>query len=829
MRSASHEHLSSDEMRKALVLAEVRFSQLKNDIDLLRLENESNGFRTIELLEEVSSKNDELEALKSNLEHRVLEKTRELQRTTEDLRYKDTLLMTASQTGSLLLSNPDLGEAVEMSLSSTAFACGAERIRIYENAENLFGITVATIAYEWVKEGLESIQTQPQFSSFVLDEKLPRWKNELTLGIPVLGVIQSLPEEERDFWLAQSVRSILATPLIMSGNLWGFMVIEFCTCSHDWTPGETAILSTIGGSIGSAIIRRRTEENLKEANSYLEQAIDKANAMALEAESASVYKSEFLANMSHDIRTPMNGVIGMVDLLLRTELKPEQRDYIETIGSSAQSLLALMNDILDMSKIEAGELKLDIVNFDMIRLVKSIDKLMATQAAIKGIGFEVEFPQDFPHLVSGDPLRIRQIICNLLNNAMKFTDNGKVSLRLVLLPSEKPVVHIRVEIADTGIGIPEKEQSMIFEKYKQAESSSSKRFVGTGLGLSICKQLVEMMDGFIGVQSRQGCGSVFFFEMKLFEAPPDSVEFTGIFNAEAAPGECLSIGKAAASGLRVLVAEDNPVNRKVAGAMLKELGINAEFAENGLFALEKAAESPYDFILMDCQMPEMDGYEATRNIRQMEAESHYTVIIALTAGVMPYDREQCLEAGMDDFMTKPFRRHDLIVVMNKYLPLKKDGAQRPSTSGTLKPDPLIAPSSPVASGLSQPHESSPSEPLEGSHVLKVFDKEFLLKNLEGDEELIAEVIRSFMETVPEKILELDAMLKKKDYTGAGKTAHYIKGSCLNIGAEAAGQAAAAIEKEARGQHREDLLAVLFDRFAEEYPRLDEELSKGLSN
>lgn len=818
MMRVSHEHLSSEEMRKALVLAEVRFSQLKNDIDLLRQENESNGFRTIELLEELSSKNDELEALKSNLEHRVLEKTRELQRTAEDLRYKDTLLMTASQTGSLLLSNPDLNEAVDMSLSSTAFACGAERIHIYENAENLFGVTMASIAYEWVKDGVESIQNNKDFASFVLDEKLPRWKSELALGIPVLGAVSSLPDQERDFWMAQSVRSLLATPLIMSGNLWGFMLIEFCSCSHEWTPGETAILSTIGGSIGSAIIRRRTEENLKEANSYLEQAIDKANAMALEAESASVYKSEFLANMSHDIRTPMNGVIGMVDLLMRTELKPEQRDYIETIGSSAQSLLALMNDILDMSKIEAGELKLDVVNFDFIRLVKSIDRLMAAQAAMKGIGFEAEFPEGFPRLVSGDPLRIRQIICNLLNNAMKFTDQGKVSLRLILLPSEKPLVSLRIEIADTGIGIPEKEQTMIFEKYKQAESSSSKRFVGTGLGLSICKQLIEMMGGFIGVQSHQGCGSLFFFEMRLFEAPPDAVEYTGIFNGESAPEECLIIGKAASAGLRVMVAEDNPVNRKVAGAMMKELGIVPEFAEDGLIALEKASIAPYDFILMDCQMPEMDGYEATRNIRQMEADSHYTVIIALTAGVMPYDKEQCLEAGMDDFMTKPFRRHDIITVMNKYLPLKKNsaGTALPSGSGGQGTS-QAAPAS--------PHEAASSSSSLETEALKVFDRSFLMKNLEDDEELITEVIRSFLESVPEKIIELESMLKSKDYVGIGKNAHYIKGSCLNIGAEAAGQAAAALEKEARAEHRDELLSELFRRFAEEYPRLDEELRR----
>ncbi|MFN3690165.1 MAG: ATP-binding protein, partial [Fimbriimonadales bacterium] len=367
---------------------------------------------------------------------------------------------------------------------------------------------------------------------------------------------------------------------------------------------------------------------LQEANQRLELALVEANEMAVRAEAASRAKSEFLANMSHEIRTPMNGVLGMVQLLEDTPLTQEQQELLRTLKNSAHYLLGLLNDILDLSKIEAGKMTLEQIPVDLHALAQEMSALFGGRASEKGLLLEVRVDPNTPQWVLGDPVRLRQIVANFLSNAIKFTHEGSVSL--ILLPSPTYAQGVWIGVQDTGIGIPKEKQESLFEAFTQADSSTTRKYGGTGLGLTISKKLAEMMGGRIGVESELGVGSLFFVDLPLPAAQPPQQQ------SDALPSQP---APAAFPGKRILLVEDNEVNRKVATRLLGKMQVEIDVAVNGLEAVQKATENNYDLILMDCQMPEMDGYEATRVLR---ARGVQTPIIALTANALEGDREQCL-------------------------------------------------------------------------------------------------------------------------------------------------------------------------------------------
>ena len=428
--------------------------------------------------------------------------------------------------------------------------------------------------------------------------------------------------------------------------------------------GCLELASSDGGELGTLVYwfnqRSRQLEKLLRRRDDDQVALLSAKRAA---ETATQAKSEFLAAMSHEVRTPLNSIIGLTGLLAESRLEREQHDYIETVRASATTMLTLINDILDFSKIEAGRLELEAIPFQPAALCAEVIELLGFRAREKKLAVQLRKGSGSDACFLGDPGRLRQIILNLVGNAIKFTEAGEVEIRCQSTPLAGGQGELRFTVRDTGPGIPAAAQAGLFQAFAQAERSTTRRFGGTGLGLAISRQLVELMGGDIGLESNEGEGATFWVQLRL----PRSANLPPI----AAPREDEPAAEANLDA-RVLVVEDNPVNQKVALLQLERLGCRADLATNGLEAIEAYKRGEYDVILMDCQMPVMDGFEATRMLRTLEMPGRRTPIIALTAHAMKGDRDRCLAAGMDDYLAKPVERGALARTLKRWVQERRE-------------------------------------------------------------------------------------------------------------------------------------------------------------
>ena len=532
------------------------------------------------------------------------------------------------------------------------------------------------------------------------------------------------------------------------------------------------------GNMHDITTQIKLEKEREKAETALRAEKIKSDMLAKEAVQSNVIKSQFLANMSHEIRTPMNGVIGYLTLIENNSYKnmEEMKQFLSGARTSAEALLDIINDILDISKIEAGRMQLEDECFNLMDVVNDSIAMVSARGKEKQILFNKYIDDETPVFVSGDSVRVRQIFVNLLSNAVKFTEDGNVNIHIKAKPIADTGTQIYAMVEDSGIGIPEDKINLLFQPFTQVDGSHTRKYGGTGLGLVICKQLTEMMGGNIVVKSEEGKGSKFYFTIKLSLQQNENagVTFKKFKGADKADQKIVSSylssdNKLFRAKYRILLVEDNEVNRKVAVRILEDAGFSVGQATDGFKAIEAVQTDDFSVVLMDVQMPGIDGFDTTRRIRGFGGKFSTIPIIAITAHALKGDKDKCINAGMNDYVSKPIRAEELIRMIDYWLGIGESSGER------------------IDVPVSAPNEV-------------VFDFEHLQRMSLGNENFKKDLLKTYFDDISKRISKLEEHITGKDYTHAGHEAHTIKGASYSVGARAAAGIALALEGEIKKQN-----------------------------